>query len=154
MLRAAHALSSRPVNEPARLVLDTNVVFDCWIFRDPRCAGLAAALDSGRAVWLASAAMRDELVHTLARGQLHPRWAVEGAVAAWDRLARLQPEPPPTRLLCSDFDDQKFVDLAVRVGTGCWLLTRDRALLKLRRRAAAHGVTVALPEHWPAPVCA
>ena len=135
---------------PALLVLDTNVVFDCWIFRDPRCAGLVAALDAGQALWLATAAMRDELVHTLARGRLDPRWAVDGAVAAWDRLARLQPEPAPSRLLCSDADDQKFIDLAVGAGAG-WLLTRDRALLKLRRRAAAHGVTVALPEHWPAP---
>lgn len=130
-------------------MLDTNVVFDCWIFRDARCEALVQALAQGRLRWIATAAMREELVHTLGRGRLDPRWAVDGAVAAWDAWAEQRPEPAPTRLICSDADDQKFIDLAVGAGAA-WLLTRDRALLRLRRRAALHGVTVAPPEQGPA----
>lgn len=138
------------MNAPDLIVLDTNVVFDCWVFDDPRCRPLAQALSARSVRWIATAAMRDELVHTLGRGRLDARWPRDGAVAAWDALAELRPEPAPTRLVCSDADDQKFIDLAVVAGAG-WLLTRDRALLKLRRRAASHGVTVAPPEQWPAP---
>jgi uncharacterized protein len=36
---------------------------------------------------------------------------------------------------CGDPDDQKFLTLAARVRADC-LVTRDRELLKLRRRAA------------------
>jgi len=40
-----------------------------------------------------------------------------------------------------------FIDLAV-ASAPSWLVTRDRALLALRRRAAARGVVVATPEQW------
>jgi hypothetical protein len=39
-----------------------------------------------------------------------------------------------------------FIDLALQLGGA--LLSRDRAVLKLARRARALGLTIATPEVW------
>lgn len=133
-------------------VLDTNVVLDCLVFGNAGCRPLWQALQAGRLHAVASLPMRDELAHVLARG-LGARWPVDadGVLAAWDRHVRLVALPPPSRLICSDSDDQKFIDLALAHRVP-WLLTRDRALLKLARRARLHNVQVLIPERWPAVV--
>lgn len=51
------------------------------------------------------------------------------------------------RLTCTDADDQKFIDLAVARRVR-WLFSRDKAVLRLARRATAHGVTVLRPTDW------
>ena len=56
------------------------------------------------------------------------------------------PGPP---LRCRDPDDQMFIDLALSARAQ-WLVTRDRALLVLARRARLRGVTVIRPVDWPA----
>jgi predicted nucleic acid-binding protein len=45
---------------------------------------------------------------------------------------------------CRDPLDQKFLELAVAAGAAL-LITKDRDLLKLRKRARAHGVSVVAP---------
>ncbi|MBX3622048.1 MAG: PIN domain-containing protein [Rhizobacter sp.] len=50
------------------------------------------------------------------------------------------------RLRCTDPDDQKFIDLAV--ANARWLVSRDRAVLKLARRAALFGLQVVSPDRW------
>jgi predicted nucleic acid-binding protein len=129
-------------------VLDTNVWLDCFVFANAGCRPVIQALEDGRLDAVATARMRAELAHVLGRG-LGERWPVDAAVvlACWDRHVRLLPDPPPSRLICSDADDQPFIDLAVATSVP-WLLTRDRALLKLARRARAHGVEVVPPELW------
>jgi predicted nucleic acid-binding protein len=135
---------------PEIAVLDTNVVLDWLVFRNPACHALERALEQGRLRWVASAAMREELAHVLQRG-LGPRWSVDGAhwQAAWDRHAHTLPPPtaPAHWPRCTDPDDQKFVELAI-AASARWLLTRDRALLKLARRSRAYGVEVVTPERW------
>jgi len=129
-------------------VLDTNVWLDCFVFANAGCRPLLQALEAGRLDAVATARMRAELEHVLGRG-LGERWPVNAAtvLACWDRHVRLVPDPPPCRLICSDSDDQPFIDLALAASVP-WLLTRDRALLKLARRARAHGVQVVPPERW------
>ncbi len=130
-------------------VLDTNTVLDWLVFRDPAALALARELESDRIVWRASAAMRREFDQVLPRAALS-HWQPDAAVAAaaWDRYARLEPaEPPACRLNCRDADDQVFIDLALHLNC-TWLLTRDRALLDLARRAAMHGVAVLSPQTW------
>lgn len=135
------------------LVLDTNVVLDWLVFRHPACGALEAALHAGRVRWLASAAMEDELAHVLQRG-LGPRWPVAEADwrPHWQRWAVPVPAAaaPLSLPRCTDPDDQKFIDLAVTAGAR-WLLSRDRAVLKLRRRLSAYGVAVLTPEAWRLP---
>jgi predicted nucleic acid-binding protein len=48
---------------------------------------------------------------------------------------------------CTDTDDQKFIDLALAHGAR-WLLSRDRAVLKLGRRTRVLGLEVLTPEIW------
>ena len=133
-------MSARP-----RIVVDTNVVLDLLVFRDIACLPLQSWLRGEDLQWLACRSMRDELAHVLGRG-LGERWPMEPAtvVSEWDRRVELAPEPPDCDLRCSDPDDQKFIDLAM-AHRPCGLITRDRALLKLARRAAERGVLIHRP---------
>jgi len=131
-------------------VLDTNVLLDWLVFGNPALLPLDSALTEQRVQWVATEAMRDEMSHVLARG-VGERWTVDGErwQGAWSCHARLLPEPVASLTLprCSDPDDQKFVELAV-TARARWLLTRDRALLKLARRVQRFGVEILTPERW------
>ena len=148
-------LESTAVAAPATAVLDTNVLLDWLVFRNPDCAALVAALSSGALRWIATRPMREEMAHVLARGHLDT-WApaLPDIWSTWDRQATEVPVPPSpglaARLRCTDPDDQKFIDLAV-AHRATWLLSRDRAVLNLRRRLAGCGVLVMTPDRWRAP---
>jgi uncharacterized protein len=133
-------------------VLDTNVVLDWLVFREPGVAPLVAAIEARRVCWVASDWMRGELQHVVGRG-LGERWLTDWTMlsANWDHWVNraTQPDPvaPAGRLYCSDPQDQPFIDLALAVGAR-WLVSRDRALLKLARRATPRGLSVLTPEAW------
>lgn len=135
------------------VVLDTNAVLDWLVFRDPRAARLVAALEGGAVQWLACPGMREEFGRTLEYRAL-TKWAPdrERALTVFDRLHQPCPPPPPTSPTwrCSDPDDQVFIDLAL-ARRARWLVTHDRALLRLARRARAAGVLVLRPGDWPGP---
>lgn len=127
------------------LVLDTNIVLDLFVFRDPATGPLEAALALGTLDWLATAAMRDELEHVMAYAQIASRLALaqlrtQDVLARFDRHARIVQAPAKAPVTCSDPDDQKFIDLAV--SHRCLLLSKDAAVLKLRRKLAALQVSV------------
>jgi len=135
-----------------RVVLDTNAVLDLWAFADARVQVLRAAMQAGELDWVGTPDMRLELQHVLARGVGAGYGAAPDAVLAhWDRWARPWPqaEPSPTqhRLRCRDADDQKFLDLALVSGAQ-WLLTSDKDLLSLARRAAPLGLLIRAPQAW------
>ena len=88
--------------------------------------------------------MREELADVLGRPAFR-RFDAAAVLAAWDHHTRLQDEPPPGPLRCADPDDQVFIDLALATGAH-WLLTRDRALLDLRRGALERGLRVVRPD--------
>ena len=129
-----------------RLVLDTNIVLDAFVFGDDAARSLREGLQTGRLQWLATPAMREELERVLAYPQVARRMAAAGidageVLAAFDRHVLPAPEAPWAGLACSDPDDQKFIDLAVAQRAG--LLSKDRAVLALRQRLASLGVPVA-----------
>ncbi|KAF1044711.1 PIN domain-containing protein [Xylophilus sp.] len=131
----------------ALLVIDTNIVLDVFVFDDAAALPLRAALEAGRARWIATAAMRTELARVLGYPQIAPRLAFY-RLAAGDVLARfdaavreLLPDAPRAAWVCKDADDQKFIDLAVAHRAA--LLSKDRAVLALRKRLAQAGVRVA-----------
>jgi uncharacterized protein len=143
--------SPRPAASPA-IVLDTNVVLDWLLFRDPSSAPLAAAITQQHVRWVATASMRSELADVLRRGLAATRNAdPAAALAAWDLYVESSDEPPrlPGALMlsCTDTDDQVFLELAYATGAR-WLLSRDRALLRLARRAAAVGFAITAPDRW------
>ena len=138
---------------PRLLVIDTQSLFDWLVFRDPACAAWPHALAAGRWQWIYTPPMRAEFEHVAARG-FGPRWPVpvEQAARAWADYGRALAEPAPpggaARLHCTDPDDQKFIDLAVAAGAHT-LLSRDKALLRLARRARErHGLAVRAPAAW------
>jgi predicted nucleic acid-binding protein len=128
-----------------RIVLDTNVLLDLWVFADPAVAGLAAALGAGHLQPVRSAATDGELRAVLARpafGLAPERQAA--LVTDWLARAVAIDAPPAAGLRCRDPLDQKFVELAVAAGAR-FLVTRDRALLALARRARDRGIAVLAP---------
>ncbi len=138
------------------VILDTNVVLDWLVFQHPPALPLGEDIMTGRRRWISTPEMREELVDVLGRLHTHPplqRWrgAYDAAMTAAQRWSVAVPTPaplPPARQLrCTDPDDQCFIDLAVATATP-WLLTRDRALLRLARPAKPWGVTVCTPERW------
>lgn len=138
-----------PLDERPAVVIDTQVVMDWLVFRDPIVRPLADAVLSGAVQWLVTAAMRDEIRHVLGRG-VAARYAPDLAdiEAHFDRHALwVEPLEPSPRLACRDPDDQKFIDLAL-ARQARWLVSRDKALLSLARRALSRGVHVVKPQGW------
>jgi putative PIN family toxin of toxin-antitoxin system len=141
-----------PLPEPAgatspamgrRLVLDTNIVLDVFVFNDPASQRLKDALASPALQWIATLPMRDELERVLAYPQIVKRLAYyqlkpAQVLAQFD--ARVQPVEvaPKARVTCKDPDDQKFIDLAV--AHQATLLSKDHAVLCMAKRLLALDV--------------
>jgi len=134
------------------LLLDTNVVLDWLVFRDPSLAVLDARPDIhivGHAAALA------ELERVLCYPQLHLpserqqevlqcyRQRVHLQQASQEALAAPLPSGFPQ---CRDIDDQHFIAAAYTLKVDA-LVSRDRQVLKLRRRALKFGLRIiAVPE--------
>jgi len=134
-----------------RIVLDTNVCLDLFVFHDPRWDGLLAAIESGAVEAVTRADCRDEYRVVLHYKHLpldeHSRPA---SAARFDALIKvLAPDPKLVRLpVCSDKDDQKFLEVARDAGAEI-LITKDKALLKLARKTAQAGLfRIMVPEGW------
>jgi len=132
-----------------KLVLDTNVWLDWLVFDDVRLAPLALGVDAGHLAILATERMLDEFAEVVARPQFALAPARCDALRARQRAAvRACAPAPDCRLPCTDRDDQMFIDLAVAHRVD-WLLSRDKALLRLRRIGARRfGLRIGTPEDW------
>jgi len=129
-----------------RIVLDTNIVLDLFIFADPATPALRAALESKSLRWIATQVMRDELERVLAYTHIVPRMAFYGVtaqdvLAQFDAHVQLEDVAPKARYVCKDADDQKFIDLAVEHQT--LLLSKDKAVLTMTNRLRRLGVETA-----------
>ena len=125
------------------LVLDTNIALDLFVFEDPATEPLRAALAGGQ--WIATAAMRQELVRVLDYPQIARRLKAktrpaQDVLEAFDRCTRLVPEAPKAAYTCKDPDDQKFIDLAA--AHRATLVSKDDAVLCMAKRLARVGVHV------------
>jgi len=119
---------------------------------DPATRPIRAALEARTLKALIDARCLNELTRVLDYPQF-VRMAVDKA-AALATLAQLSqlvaPEPPENadeRPLpkCRDRDDQKFLELA-HASKADWLVSKDRAVLKLARRTARDfGIRIAQP---------
>jgi uncharacterized protein len=134
-----------------RAVLDSNVWIDILVFDDPATRPIRAALEARTLEALIDSRCLNELTRVLDYPQF-VRLAVDKA-AALDTVARLShlvaPEPPPADApplpKCRDRDDQKFLELA-HAARADWLVSKDRAVLKLAKRTARDfGFRIAQP---------
>jgi len=131
-----------------RLVLDTNVWLDWLVFGDPSVAAIKAAVAANRAEVFIDAACEAELERALGY-DLGRKFTLDvkqrdACLAECRRVARkiesALSEAERARLpRCRDKDDQKFLEAALAARAG-FLVTRDRALLELARRAAGFGI--------------
>jgi putative PIN family toxin of toxin-antitoxin system len=132
------SLPSTPILGKPLLVLDTNVVLDLLHFEDPLARPLLNALEAGRLRCVVTDATLGELQRVLA----YPEFALDTAqqallLARYETLTKLEESVASGAGLphCSDPDDQKFIELAAASGAEA-LVSKDRAVLKLRRRCA------------------
>jgi len=123
---------------------------DWLVFAEPSVLPLAEALRTGKLRWVGSPPMRAELLHVLGRGVAASRMpdipTIEAAFEKWCSPVGEIP-PPAVRLLCRDPDDQMFIDLAIAQQCN-WLISRDRAVLALAKRARAFGLSILTPQAW------
>ena len=141
-----------PSGAPPRFVLDTNVCLDLFVFQDPQCAALLAAVRAGDIELVTREDCRAEWLAVLAYPQLkldEPQRAQ--AIAMFDAHVHGVPLAAPAAVAlprCRDRDDQKFLELAQQAAAVA-LLTRDDALLRLARRTRREGLfAILLPALW------
>lgn len=130
---------------PRALILDTNIVLDLLVFSDVRVTSVRQALAAGCLQWIATLPMRDELARVLAYPQIMPRLVFYGltaeqVLAQYDAQVHWVDVAPRVAAVCKDADDQPFIDLAV--AHSAVLLSKDHAVLCMRKRLAALGALV------------
>lgn len=128
---------------PARVVFDTNVLLSLWVFEDSRFAPLRARVDNGEWIALTDADCLAEFERVLGyeqfalsserQARIHREYSAS-AESCDTRRSFAQPLPR-----CSDRDDQKFLELA-RNANALWLVTSDKALLRMARRNKFAGL--------------
>jgi putative PIN family toxin of toxin-antitoxin system len=142
---------------PKRIVIDTNVCLDLFVFRDPRWAGLHEAIKAGAVQAVTRDDCRNEWLAVLHYTHL-PLDDDSRPVAAADfdaLIERISADEVTARTnvplpACKDPDDQKFLELARDSGATV-LITKDKALLKLAKRVARAGLfSIIQPERWDA----
>ena len=126
-----------------RVVLDTNIVLDLWLYQDAATPALLEALETKAVQWLATQVMRDELERVLAYTHIVKRLAfsqltAEDILAQFDAHAQRMTVAAKCQFVCKDGDDQKFIDLAAQHQTQ--LISKDKAVLTMRNRMARIGV--------------
>ena len=133
------------------IVLDTNAALDGLLFDDPAMRALMRELRASTLCWRATPHMREEFRRVLARPML-AKYVANGehTLSLFDQLANMREEctlTPTEALRCRDKDDQVFIELALRERAP-WLVTRDRDLLCLAKRAQRLGLAILRPEAW------
>ncbi|MFI4959238.1 MAG: putative toxin-antitoxin system toxin component, PIN family [Lysobacterales bacterium] len=139
-----------------RIVLDTNVCLDLFVFGDSLCSHVLAAIQGG----VVQAVTREDCREEWQRVLHYPQLPIDdqqrpGLRDAFDALIHLLPPEVSTvgeddlpLPRCADPDDQKFLELALASGAR-WLLSKDNELLKLDRRTRSAGLfSIRLPQLW------
>jgi putative PIN family toxin of toxin-antitoxin system len=120
------------------LILDTNVVLDLLYFDDAMAQPLRHAMMDGHVhcavtdatfgEWLRVLGYPEFALDPMQQAALAERYRELSTLLAMGATASGLPR-------CSDADDQKFIELAAAARADA-LISKDRALLKLRRRCA------------------
>jgi putative PIN family toxin of toxin-antitoxin system len=136
---------------PKKVVIDTNVCLDLFVFNDPRWAKLVDAIERGEIEAVTRSDCRDE--YNIVLHYKHLPLDDDSrplAAARFDQMIKVV-APPDNGIklpVCSDKADQKFLEIARDAGAEV-LITKDKALLKLARRLAREGMfKVMQPEKW------
>jgi len=95
-------------------------------------------LERGEVIAAICSGMRQELIQVLSRPWIHNRCNPDAIIQDYDRLSSMQttPHSKATSLVCSDPDDQVFLDLALQARAS-HLISKDRQLLRLAKKSLA-----------------
>lgn len=131
-----------------RIVLDTNVCLDLFVFKDPRWQDLMQALTSKQIDVITREDCRNEWLCVLDYPHLPVTPEIKALVIEqFDQYITCLPKTEQSTFglpVCSDKDDQKFLEIALHAHADI-LLTKDRALLKLARKTKNKGMFEILP---------
>jgi putative PIN family toxin of toxin-antitoxin system len=127
-----------------RLVLDTNVILDLLVFKDPSTEPIRLMLDAKLVDAVRSEASMLELVDVIQRPIFKlSQQEQEMILQAWEGVTRLLEntaiESAP--FICRDLDDQIFLDMAYSIRPAV-LFSKDLRVLELRVSAKGHGVEI------------
>ena len=125
-----------------RIILDTNVCLDLFVFNDPRWQKIVEALESRTIEAITCAECREEWLAVLHYSHLPVTEATRADfIKRFDLTITVENPVPMQTILpkCTDKDDQKFLEFA-RDAKLEILVTKDKALLKLARKTRALGL--------------
>ena len=127
-----------------RLVLDTNVILDLLVFKDPSAEPIRFLLDTQQVDAVRTPASMAELLDVIGRPAFKlSREDQASIVQTWEASSRLLEntaiEPAP--FACRDPDDQVFIDMAYSIRPAL-LLSKDLRVLELQAIAKQHGVDI------------
>ncbi|MBL8484275.1 MAG: putative toxin-antitoxin system toxin component, PIN family [Rhodocyclaceae bacterium] len=126
-------------------VLDTNVVLDLFYWHGTSSPGLLRLLDQ---IELVTDLRCLHELHTVLDRLCADPARVAAVLDDYRAHSRCVTAAPAGSTLprCKDHQDQKFLELAALAGAR-WLITRDKALLALRRRKTLPaGLAIAAPD--------
>ncbi len=134
------------------VVPDTNVCLDLFVFRDPAIRKFYDAIKADMFHLITRKDCREEWLRVLEYPKLNlNEIEKERSKLEFDECIELiEPEKRDYHLLpvCSDKDDQKFMELAFDARAGV-LITKDKALLKLARKNTRNGFfRIITPDQW------
>lgn len=137
---------------PKHIIIDTNVCLDLFVFHDQRWLEILHGLKDGHLKAITRADCREEWLAVLKYPHLPVTQDnlpdicqqfdlfIECATPAIKADIRLP--------VCSDKDDQKFLEIA-RDSSASTLITKDKALLKLARKIRKAGLfSIETPEQF------
>jgi putative PIN family toxin of toxin-antitoxin system len=149
-------MTNAPATIAQRIVLDTNVCLDLFVFRDPRWSALLQAMQDGSVQAITRTDCRMEWQLVLDYPHLKVDEGQKPAIKQqFDQLIVCVAPPTSMNMIklpqCTDRDDQKFLELALQAGADV-LITKDKALLKLAKKTARAGLfTIVAPQGWIPP---
>ena len=127
-----------------RLVLDTNVILDLLVFKDPSTKPIRLLLDAKLVDAVRSEASMLELIDVIQRPSFKLSEEQQQAILkSWESSSRLLENTTikPAPFTCRDQDDQVFLDMAYSLRPAL-LLSKDLCVLELRAIAKHHGVVI------------
>jgi putative PIN family toxin of toxin-antitoxin system len=127
-----------------RLVLDTNVILDLLVFKDPSTNPIRLLLDAKLVDAVRTPASMEELIDVIQRPSFKLSEEQQQAILkSWESSSRLLENTTikPAPFTCRDQDDQIFLDMAYSLRPAL-LLSKDLRVLELQATARRHGVEI------------
>jgi putative PIN family toxin of toxin-antitoxin system len=133
-----------PLNSSNRIILDTNILLDIFVFKDPSIKALLEAIHSKQYLAVTCEAILNEFDEVIGRSIFALTLEEQEAIRIEARkLHQIETATTitPAPFTCSDPDDQIFLDLAFTIQPSI-LLSKDKAVLKLTFKAKSHGILI------------